>query len=227
MLYGVCSYVYFYFVDGVLLNCEYWMLVLVLVVVLVVDVMKLVMLGFVMFGMMCEYVISKESGVFLVLVVFIGIMVGLVLWGCIVDVLGWWVVILLLVLMFMGMVICGVMFLFGWNLVMCFLMGVLVGGLLLIIFILMVEVVFVVYCGWLLVVLGGIGILVGYLLVVGVVVLLELFFSWCVLWLLGLFIGVLIVLFNCWIFELLCFLFSVGMEDVVCVVLWCFVGIGV
>ena len=102
------------------------------------------------------------------------------------DVFGRRAAILLSALMFIGTAICGAMPAFGWNLVMCFLMGASAGGLLPITFTLMAETVPAAHRGWLLVALGGIGTSAGYLLAAGSAALLVPEFSWRALWLLGL-----------------------------------------
>jgi hypothetical protein len=129
-LQGAQGHIFFHVADGVSLNRAHWTLVLVLVVALAVDVMKPATLGFVMPGMTAEYAISKESGAFLALVALTGTTVGSVIWGRLGDMFGRRAAILLSALMFMGTAICGAMPSFGWNLVMCFLMGASAGGLL-------------------------------------------------------------------------------------------------
>jgi putative MFS transporter len=223
-LHGARRRVCFHLADGVPLNREHWILVLVLVVALAVDVMKPATLGFVMPGMTHEYAISRESGAFLALVALTGTTVGSVLWGRIADVLGRRAAILLSALMFMGTAICGAMPSFGWNLVMCFLMGASAGGLLPITFTLMAEAVPAAHRGWLLVALGGIGTSAGYLLAAGAAAVLEPLFSWRALWLLGLPTGALIVVLNRWIPESPRFLSSAGMEDAARAVLLRFSG---
>jgi putative MFS transporter len=203
---------YFHLADGVPLNRAHWTLVAVLVVALTVDVMKPATLGFVMPGMMAEYVISAENAATLALVALTGTTLGSIVWGRIGDVLGRRAAILLSALMFMATSICGAMPSFSWNLVMCFLMGASAGGLLPIAFTLMAETIPAVHRGWLLVALGGIGTSAGYLLAAGAAALLEPLFSWRVLWLLGLPTGGLIIVLNRWIPESPRFLSSIGMD---------------
>jgi putative MFS transporter len=150
--------------------------------------------------------------------------VGSVVWGRIGDVFGRRAAILLSALMFMGTAICGAMPSFGWNLVMCFLMGASAGGLLPIAFTLMAEAIPAAHRGWLLVALGGIGTSAGYLLAAGAAAVLEPLFSWRVLWLLGLPTGALIVVLNRWIPESPRFLSNAGMEEAARAVLRRFSG---
>ena len=186
---------------------------MVLIVALAVDVMKPATLGFVMPGMTAEYAISRETGALLALVALTGTTVGSVLWGRIGDLFGRRAAILLSALMFMGTAICGAMPTFGWNLVMCFLMGASAGGLLPIAFTLMAETIPANHRGWLLVALGGLGTSAGYLLAAGAAALLEPLFSWRSLWLLGLPTGALIIVLNRWIPESPRFLSNMGLGD--------------
>ncbi len=212
-LQGARDHAYFHVADGVPLNREHWTLVIVLIVALAIDVMKPAALGFVMPGMTTEYEITNQAGALLALVALTGTTLGSVVWGRLADIFGRRAAILLSALMFMGTAICGAMPAFGWNLAMCFLMGVSAGGLLPIAFTLMAETIPAAQRGWLLVALGGIGTSAGYLLAAGAAMLLEPSFSWRVLWLLGLPTGAVILLLNRWIPESPRFLSNVGMEN--------------
>lgn len=192
---------FFHVADGVPLNRAHASLVAVLVVALAVDVMKPATLGFVLPGLGREYAIGHAQAGWLPMVALTGTTLGSLAWGRLADVFGRRAAILLSALMFMGTAICGAMPSFGWNLVMCFLMGMSAGGLLPIAFTLMAETVPAVHRGWLLVLLGGLGTSAGYLLASGAAALLEPLFSWRILWLLGLPTGALIILLNRWIPE--------------------------
>ena len=211
-MHGDAGHVHFHIADGVPLNREHWLLVGVLVVALAIDVMKPATLGFVMPGMSAEYLISKPKASELALVALIGTVLGSILWGWLADAFGRRAGILLSALMFIGTAICGAMPLFGWNLVMCFLMGASAGGLLPIAFTLMAETVPAAHRGWLLVALGGVGTSAGYLLASGAAAILEPMFSWRVLWLLNLPTGLIILILNRWIPESPRFLSNAGLE---------------
>src|SRR6476619_937360 len=211
-LHGNGNHLHFHIADGVPLNREHWTLVLVLVTALAIDVMKPATLGFVMPGMSKEYQISKPTASTLALVALIGTTVGSVIWGRLADTVGRRAGILLSALMFMGTAICGAMPAFGWNLVMCFLMGASAGGLLPITFTLMAETIPAAHRGWLLVALGGVGTSAGYLLAAGSASLLEPMFSWRVLWLLNLPTGAIILILNRFIPESPRFLSNAGLE---------------
>jgi putative MFS transporter len=203
----------FHIADGVPLNREHWKLVTVLTIALAVDVMKPATIGFVMPGMSAEYGISTSTGGLLALSALTGTTVGSVVWGRLGDLCGRRSTILLSALMFMGTSICGAMPAFGWNLLMCFMMGAAAGGMLPITFTLMAETIPTAYRGWLLVALGGIGTSAGYLLASGAATLFEPTYSWRALWLLNLPTGALIVLLNRYIPESPRFLALAGLED--------------
>lgn len=203
----------FHVADGVPLNIEHWKLVAVLIVALAVDVMKPATLGFVMPGLRAEYRIGAPTASLLALVALTGTTVGSVLWGRVADLSGRRAAILLGALMFIGTAICGAMPTFGWNLAMCFLMGMSAGGLLPITFTLMAETVPAAQRGWLLVALGGVGTSAGYLLAAGAAATLGETFSWRVLWLLGLPTGMVIVCLYRFIPESPRFLSNAGLID--------------
>ena len=211
-LHGGGSHRHFHVADGVRLNRAHATLVLVLAVALAIDVMKPATLGFVVPGMSSEYAISTPTASLLAFVALIGTTVGSVVWGWMADAFGRRAAILLSALMFMGTAICGAMPLFGWNLVMCFLMGASAGGLLPIAFTLMAEAVPAAHRGWLLVALGGVGTSAGYLAAAGAAAVLEPMFSWRVLWLLGLPTGAIILFLNRYIPESPRFLANAGLE---------------
>ncbi|MDQ3038396.1 MAG: MFS transporter [Pseudomonadota bacterium] len=210
---GITSTRFFHIADGATLNRSHWSLVTVLVVALAVDVMKPATLGFVLPGLTREYSINPSHAGWLPFVAMTGTTVGSLLWGRLADVFGRRAAILLSALMFMGTAICGAMPSFGWNLVMCFLMGMSAGGLLPIAFTLMAETVPATHRGWLLVLLGGLGTSAGYLLASGAAAVLEPLFSWRILWLLGLPTGALILLLNRWIPESPRFLAHHGLQE--------------
>jgi putative MFS transporter len=203
----------FHAADHVPLNREHWKLVAVLTMALAVDVMKPATIGFVMPGLSAEYGISAATGGLLALSALVGTTVGSVVWGRLGDLFGRRASILLSALMFMGTSICGAMPSFGWNLVMCFMMGAAAGGMLPITFTLMAETIPTAHRGWLLVALGGVGTSAGYLLASGAATLFEPAYSWRALWLLNLPTGALIVLLNRYIPESPRFLALAGLEE--------------
>jgi MFS transporter, putative metabolite:H+ symporter len=215
----------FHAADQVPLNREHWKLVTVLTVALAVDVMKPATIGFAMPGMSAEYGIRGSIAGFLALSALTGTVVGSIVWGRLGDLFGRRATILLSALMFMGTAICGAMPAFGWNLVMCFMMGAAAGGMLPITFTLMAETIPTRHRGWLLVALGGVGTSAGYLLASGAATLFEPAFSWRALWLLNLPTGALIVLLNRYIPESPRFLALAGLEEQARAVLQRFSGV--
>lgn len=203
----------FHAADHVPLNREHWKLVTVLTIALAVDVMKPATIGFVMPGLSVEYGIGASTAGLLALSALTGTVIGSVVWGRLGDLFGRRATILLSALMFMGTSICGAMPAFGWNLVMCFMMGAAAGGMLPITFTLMAETIPTRHRGWLLVALGGVGTSAGYLLASGAATLVEPGFGWRALWLLNLPTGALIILLNRYIPESPRFLALAGLED--------------
>jgi len=203
----------FDFADNIPLNREHWKLVGVLALALAVDVMKPATIGFVMPGLAAEYGLGSSVTALLALSALGGTAVGSVIWGRLGDLFGRRASILLSALLFMGTSICGAMPSFGWNLLMCFMMGAAAGGMLPITFTLMAETIPTRHRGWLLVALGGVGTSAGYLLASGAAALVEPTFSWRALWLLNLPTGALIVLLNRYIPESPRFLALAGLHD--------------
>lgn len=204
--------IHFHMADNSPLNRQHCKLVLALLVAVVVDVMKPATLGFVMPGMVNEYLISSKTVGSLALVALTGTMCGSILWGRLADKLGRRAAILLSALIFIGTSICGAMPLFEWNLIMCFLMGLSAGGLLPITFTLMAEMIPTRHRGWLLVALGGVGTAAGYLLAAGAATILEPLFSWRILWMLGLPTGIAVIVLNRYIPESPRFLVNAGLR---------------
>ncbi|MEO8778829.1 MAG: MFS transporter [Rhodanobacter sp.] len=214
----------FHAADHVPLNGEHWKLVGVLALALAVDVMKPATIGFVMPGLSAEYGLGSSVTALLALSALSGTAVGSVIWGRLGDLFGRRASILLSALMFMGTSICGAMPSFGWNLLMCFMMGAAAGGMLPITFTLMAETIPTRHRGWLLVALGGVGTSAGYLLASGAAALVEPTFSWRALWLLNLPTGALIVLLNRYIPESPRFLAQAGLHEQARAVLQRFCG---
>ncbi|HEU0277398.1 MAG TPA: MFS transporter [Rhodanobacteraceae bacterium] len=214
----------FHVADDVRLNREHAKLVLVLAVALTIDVMKPASIAFVMPGMAKEYALGMSTVGYLALSALIGTAVGSLVWGRLADWLGRRAAILLSAIMFMGTAICGTMPSFGWNLVMCFMMGAAAGGMLPIAFALMAETIPKRHRGWLLVALGGVGTSAGYLAASAAASLIEPEFSWRALWLLNLPTGALIVLLNRFIPESPRFLAAAGLPGQARAVLSRFAG---
>lgn len=157
----------------------------VLTIGLVIDVMKPATLGFVLPGLTAEYGIEKSTAALLPLIALTGTTVGSFLWGWLADVYGRRVSILLSTILFASTAICGAMPAFGWNLVMCFLMGVSAGGMLPVVYTLLAEVMPPRHRSWVLVLVGGTGLIGGYLAASAAAHAFEPIYGWRVLWLQG------------------------------------------
>jgi putative MFS transporter len=111
--------------------------------------------------------------------------------------------------MFIATSICGSMPMFELNLVMCFLMGMAVGGMLPIAFALLAETMPVRHRSWLMVLIGG-DVAGAYVITSLLASWLEPQFGWRVMWLLGLPTGVMLIVLNRWIPESPRFLLAMG-----------------
>jgi MFS transporter, putative metabolite:H+ symporter len=159
----------------------------ILVVALVIDVMKPATLSFVAPGAAIEYQMPGRSvALWWPLTALIGTVVGSLIWGRLADRAGRRPAMYMATLFFIGTSMCGTMPTFGWNLVVCFLMGMSAGGMLPLVFTLMAEVMPSRHRGWLSVLIGGAGTVGGYLTASGAAYLLEPIFGWRILWLIGL-----------------------------------------
>ncbi len=196
--------------DEVPLNRAHLGLILVMVAAITIDVMKPVALSFVVPGMTREYglqhpVLNPHGSIPVSLLPFSGILgtvIGSFLWGALGDRIGRRASILLAAVMFIGTAICGAMPTYSWNLVMCFLMGLAVGGMLPITFTLLAETIPAKHRGWLMVLIGG-DVAGAYILTSWLASTLGApdEFGWRILWLAGLPTGVLLVFLNRWIPE--------------------------
>ena len=185
---------------------------LVLTIGLVIDTMKPATLGFVLPGMRGEYGIAKSTAALLPFVALTGTTVGSFLWGWLADIYGRRVSILLSTILFVSTSICGAMPSYGWNLVMCFLMGCSAGGMLPVVYTLLAEVMPPRHRSWVLVLVGGTGLVGGYLAASGAAHVFEPLFGWRSLWLQGFPTGLLLLAMARWIPESPRFLLERGLH---------------
>ncbi|HEX5327888.1 MAG TPA: MFS transporter [Acetobacteraceae bacterium] len=178
------------------LTAAHWWLMLTLALALVIDMMKPATLGFVVPGTAQEYGLTRPTVALLPFAGLSGTAIGSYVWGALADRAGRRGAILLAAIMFIGTSICGAMPSFGWNLVMCFLMGLAAGGLMPIAYTLLGELVPARHRGWFLVLLGGVGLVGGYVAASGAAALLEPRFGWRIMWFLGLPTGLMLILLN-------------------------------
>ncbi|MFD7921301.1 MFS transporter [Streptomyces sp. NPDC059740] len=196
--------------DGAGFTPAHRRLVAVLTVALVVDTMKPASLGFTVPGMREEYGLTAGEAALLPLVAIGGTVAGSLLWGWLADRYGRRSTVLLSALMYLATAICGFMPSFGWNLVMCALMGMAAGGMLPTVYALMSESVPARRRGWIVVAQSGFSAAAGYLVASGCSTLLVPDYSWRALWLLGLPTGLLLVVLRRWIPESPRFLIETG-----------------
>ena len=204
---------HFHAMDAAHLTPLHWGMLFVLGVALVIDVMKPATLGFVIPGMKAEYGLAGTQVAMLPLSGLGGTTLGSLLWGALADRMGRRASILLASVLFMGTSICGFMPSYGWNLLMCFIMGIAAGGMLPIVYALMAESIPAKRRGWLVVLHGGLGAACGYLAAAGLAAWLEPHFTWRMLWIAGLPSGLVLLLLNRWIPESPRFLLEHGRVD--------------
>ncbi len=198
--------------DDAPVTAAHWWLLFVLGVALVIDVMKPATLGFILPGLRAEYGLTTGQAAVLPFVALTGTTIGSIVWGVLSDRLGRRASILLAAMFFLGTSICGFMPSFGWNLFMCFVMGLSAGGMLPIVYALMAETVPARVRGWLVILHGGLGTACGYLAASGMATIFEPVYGWRILWFFGLPTGLLIVVLNRWIPESPRFLLEHGQD---------------
>jgi putative MFS transporter len=193
-------------------------MLLVLAIAITIDAMKPVTLSFVAPGMTKEYGLKSPLNPlghvpvsWLPLAGIGGTVVGSWLWGLLGDRIGRRASILFAALLFTTTSICGAMPGFSWNLLMCFLMGIGVGGMLPIAFALIAEIVPARHRGWLMVLIGG-NAAAAYALTSWLSAVLIPHYSWRIMWLIGLPTGLLLIALNHWIPESPRYLIAVGRQ---------------
>lgn len=188
-------------IDGAQLGRAHWSLLVILTIGLVIDTMKPASLGFVIPGMAHEYGMTTRDAALLPFTAITGTVIGSLAWGYLADHLGRRATLMFSSMIFMGTSICGFMPSFGWNLVMCFIMGASAGGMLPTVYSLTAESIPARQRGPLVVIQSGLGAGLGYLVASGAAALFLPIMGWRVLWLLGLPTGALLLLLCRWIPE--------------------------
>ena len=193
-------------------------LLLVMAAAVTIDVMKPVTLGFVLPGIAEEYglksVLNPTAHVPVALLPLVGVagtVIGSFVWGWFGDRVGRRASILFAGVLFIATSICGAMPGFGWNIFMCFVMGLGIGGMLPIIFALISEAMPARHRGWLMVLIGG-DVAGAYIITSWLAAELTPTYGWRILWLLGLPTGILLLILNRWIPESPRFLIQNGRE---------------
>jgi putative MFS transporter len=197
-------------------------LLLVMAAAITIDVMKPTTLAFIAPGAAEEYGLKSPlnptaSGLPVALYPLFGIsgtVVGSFLWGWFGDRIGRRASILLAAIIFIGVAVCGAMPEYWINLVVCFIMGLGVGGMLPITFALMAETIPARHRGWLMVLIGG-DVAGAYIITSWLASTIGApnAFGWRMLWLISLPTGLLLVLLNHWIPESPRFLLQHGRDD--------------
>ena len=193
--------------DDAPLTPAHWGLVATMMLAVTIDIMKPTALAFVIPGITMEYGLKGPLNpggtipvAYLSLSGIIGTVLGSFLWGWLGDRIGRRASILYAGIGFIGTSICGAMPEFSWNLVMCFVMGLAVGGMLPICYSLLAETIPARHRSWLLILVGA-DIAGAYIITSWIAVALVPTYSWRILWLIGLPTGVLFLLLNRWIPE--------------------------
>lgn len=193
-------------------------LLVAMAIAVTIDIMKPTALAFVMPGMTLEYglksPLNPEGTVPAALVALSGILgtvLGSFLWGWLGDRIGRRASILYAGIGFIGTSICGAMPGFYWNVGMCFLMGLAVGGMLPICYTLLAETIPARHRGWLMILLGA-DIAGAYILTSWLAAALVPIYSWRILWLIGLPTGLVFIMMNRWIPESPRFLLASGRD---------------
>ena len=205
--------------DDAPLTRAHWGLVATMMIAVTIDIMKPTALAFVIPGMTMEYGLKgplNPTGTtpvaYLSLSGIVGTVLGSFLWGWLGDRIGRRASILYAGIGFIGTSICGAMPEYSWNLVMCFVMGLAVGGMLPICYSLLAETIPARHRSWLMILVGA-DIAGAYIITSWIAVALVPTYSWRILWLIGLPTGVLFVLLNRWIPESPRFLLANGRDD--------------
>jgi len=193
-------------------------LLLVMAVAVTIDVMKPTTLAFVVPGVAKEYGLRSPlhpSGplpvALLPLAGIMGTVLGSFIWGSLGDRIGRRSSMLLAGVLFTATAICGSMPSFQLNLLMCFIMGIGVGGMLPIAFALLSETIPARHRGWLLVLVGS-DIAGAYIITSWLSSALGPTFGWRILWLIGLPTGLLLILLTRWVPESPRFLLARGQD---------------
>jgi MFS transporter, putative metabolite:H+ symporter len=193
--------------DDAPLTAAHYGLLVTMMLAVTIDIMKPTALAFVMPGMTTEYGLKgplNPNGTIPVAYVslsgIVGTVLGSFLWGWLGDRIGRRASILYAGIGFIGTSICGAMPTYSWNLVMCFVMGVAVGGMLPICYSLLAETIPARHRSWLMILIGA-DIAGAYIITSWLAVALVPTYSWRILWLIGLPTGILFVLLNRWIPE--------------------------
>lgn len=205
--------------DDAKLSPTHVALLLVMALAVTVDIAKATTLGFVVPGFSLEYDLRSQvnpgggaPAALYPLAGIAGTVIGSFVWGWLGDRIGRRSSILIAGMFFIATSLCGVMPDWRLNLVMCFVMGLAVGGMLPIAFALLAETIPARHRGWIMVLIGG-DIAGAYLMTSALAQWLEPTYGWRILWLTGAPSGLLLILLNRWIPESPRYLLARGRES--------------
>jgi putative MFS transporter len=208
--------------DDAKLSWQHVALILVMAAAITIDVMKPTTLAFIAPGAAAEYGLKSPlnpdaAGLPVALYPLFGIsgtVIGSFLWGWLGDKIGRRASILIAAIIFVAVAVCGAMPVYWANLLVCFIMGLGVGGMLPIAFALLSETIPARHRGWVMVLIGG-DIAGAYIICswLAATVASPEQFGWRMLWLVSLPTGLILMLLNRWIPESPRFLLQHGRED--------------
>lgn len=197
-------------------------LLLVMAAAITIDVMKPTTLAFIAPGAAKEYGLRgplnpTADALPIALYPLCGIsgtVIGSFVWGWLGDKIGRRASILLAAIIFIAVAVCGAMPEYWMNLIVCFIMGLGVGGMLPITFALMAETIPARHRGWLMVLIGG-DVAGAYIITswLASTIAAPDAFGWRMLWLISLPTGLILILLNRWIPESPRFLLQHGREE--------------
>jgi len=209
------------------LHGAHWRLIIALVFAVAIDTQKPYTFTFILPSVAKEYGLSTPAApvmgmptvTWLPLVGIIGTVLGSFLWGMVGDRVGRRAALLFAAVLFVGTSVCGVMPTFGWNVAMCFVMGLGAGGMLPAAFALLAETMPTRSRGWVLVLVSGAGTALGFVFASQLASWAMPTFGWRMLWLAGLPTGCVLLGLSRWIPESPRHLLLHGREDEARVVL--------
>ncbi len=193
-------------------------LIAVLTAAVAIDTLKPYTFTFILTGVAKEYDLASPAHhaaghLPVALLPFFGILgtaIGSVLWGRLGDLIGRRASILLSSLIFIASSACAAMPAFWENIVMCFIMGIAVGGFLPVAYSLLVETIPPARRGQIVVLVAGIGTAAGFLLAAGSAHWLIPLANWRIMWLVGIPTGLILIILNRYIPESPRFLLATG-----------------
>jgi putative MFS transporter len=193
--------------DDAPINRAHVILLVVMAIAVTIDVINPTNLSFVLPGMTREYGLRSPlnpagsvPAALLPLSGITGTVIGSFIWGWLGDRIGRRASILMAGMTFIATSACGSMPMYSLNLLMCFIMGLGVGGMLPIIFTMMAETIPARHRGWLMVLIGG-DVAGAYIISSALATSLVPHYSWRILWLIGFPNGILLVALTWWIPE--------------------------